>query len=81
MFTSALPASLNPEPAARVCRMFSSHPLAQPTDIKIAALCELVHIINRAAKACGDPSLKRLDAITLQRANKELDDWELYVYF
>ena len=77
MLTAALPASLNPEPAARVCRTFGSNPLAQPTDIKAAALCELVNILNRAAKSCGDPSLRRLDPISLLRANAELDDWEM----
>ncbi|KZV63511.1 hypothetical protein PENSPDRAFT_589762 [Peniophora sp. CONT] len=77
MLTASLPASLNPDPAARVCRTFGAHPLAQPSDIKAAALCELVSIVHRAARACGDPSLRRLDPISLRRANSELDDWEL----
>ena len=80
MLTAALPASLNPEPAVRVARAFGSNPLAQPTDIKAAALCELVNILNRAAKSCGDPSLRRLDPVSLRRANTELTEWETYVH-
>lgn len=76
MLTAGLPASLDPEPATRVARAFGSHSLAQPCDIKAAALCELVYVLNRASRFCGDPSLRRLDPVSLKRANNELDEWE-----
>jgi len=74
--TARLPTSLDPEPAARIARAFGSHPRAEPSDMKAAGLCELVAIIHRAAKSCGDPSLCALDSASLSRANKELNEWE-----
>ncbi|KAM0746830.1 hypothetical protein T439DRAFT_110046 [Meredithblackwellia eburnea MCA 4105] len=74
--TASLPASLDPTSAARVSRVYASHPRAQSTDIKFAGLCELIMIVHRAALASGDPSLRNLDQTTLRKANEELNQWE-----
>ncbi|WRT67574.1 uncharacterized protein IL334_004546 [Kwoniella shivajii] len=73
--TAGLPASLE-APPSHIVRAFGSHPKAQSGDLKLAGLSELVSIVHRAAQACGDVSLRRLDAISLKVANLELDEWE-----
>lgn len=73
--TAGLPSTLEPPPT-NVIRAFGSHPLAQPGDLKLAGLSELVAIVQRAAVSCGDVSLRNLDVISLQVANAELDEWE-----
>lgn len=74
--TARLPASLDPVPAARAARSFASSPRAEPTDLKVAGLCELVGVVHRAAKFAGDSSLRVLDRVSLQKANAELNEWE-----
>ncbi|KAJ7574410.1 hypothetical protein C8J56DRAFT_802909 [Mycena floridula] len=74
--TARLPASLDPAPAARIARAFGSHPRAERSDLKVAGLCELVGIVHRAGKFCGDASLSRLDPMSLQKANAEFAEWE-----
>ncbi|KAK4686971.1 hypothetical protein P7C73_g3149, partial [Tremellales sp. Uapishka_1] len=73
--TAGLPASLE-APPSHVVRAFGSHPAAQSGDIKLAGLSELIAIVQRASVACGDVSLRKLDAISLKMAIAELDDWE-----
>lgn len=73
--TAGLPSTLEPPPT-NVIRAFGSHPLAQPGDLKLAGLSELVAIVQRAAISCGDVSLRNLDVISLQVANAELDEWD-----
>lgn len=74
--TASLPASLDPTIAARVVRVYASHPRAQPLDIKFAGLCELVMIAHRAATYSGDASLRSVDVLSLRKANDELNQWE-----
>lgn len=77
MLSAGLRASLDPEPIMKVVRNFASHKDAlQPEDSKIAAICELVTIVKKAAKSSGDPSVRSLDAATLKRTNSEFDAWE-----
>ena len=77
MLTSGLPAPFDSGPTAAMARIFGSHPQAQqPSDLRVAALVELVHIANRAIKSSGDVSGRHLNASSLKRANLELDDWE-----
>ncbi|CAK7235906.1 hypothetical protein SCUCBS95973_009426 [Sporothrix curviconia] len=77
MLSSGLPASLNPEPVADIARTFAAHRVAaQPDDTRAAALCELVVILKRAAKSSGRPNVRALDAVSLRKANADLDAWE-----
>lgn len=79
MLSAGLPASLNPEPVAKIAREFAKHELAfQPDDSRIAAISELVAIIRKAASSSGDPSVRVLDNVTLRKANAEFDDWESF---
>ncbi|KAF4633609.1 hypothetical protein G7Y89_g4508 [Cudoniella acicularis] len=79
MLSAGLPASLDPEPVAKVARSFFKQENAlQPDDSRIAAISELVGIIRKAARSSGDPSVRKLDSKTLQKANAEFDDWEAY---
>lgn len=81
MLTSGLPASLDPVPAASVARVFGSHPAAQqPGDLRVTALVELVVIAHRAIRSSGDSSCRRLDVVSLRKANTEYDDWERFVF-
>ena len=80
MLTSGLPASLDPAPAAGVARAFGSHPAAQqPGDMRVTALVELVVIAHRAIRSSGDSSCRQLGAVSLRKANTELDEWEKLV--
>jgi hypothetical protein len=77
MLSTGLPASLDPEPIMKVVRSFAPHKDAsQLGDSKIAAICELVTIVKKAAKSSGDPSVRSLDVGTLKRTNSEFDAWE-----
>lgn len=79
MLSAGLPASLDPEPIMKVARNFAFHKDSlKPSDSKIAAICELVTIIKKAAKSSGDPSVRTLDAATLKRANSDFDSWESF---
>jgi len=50
--TAALPVQTDPIEAAKVARAFGSHPCAQPGDIRLAGLTELVAILHEGAKSC-----------------------------
>ena len=68
--TAGLPASLTAPPRHSL-RAFSSHALAQPGDVRLAALAELVSISQLAAF-----DQRSLDSITLKLINHELDEWD-----
>ncbi|ORY35344.1 hypothetical protein BCR39DRAFT_584987 [Naematelia encephala] len=77
MLTSGLPASLNPTKTAQISRSFGTHRLAQqPSDLRVAALLELVVITNRAVQTSGDLSGRAMDTSCLMKANLDLDEWE-----
>ncbi|KUJ19134.1 uncharacterized protein LY89DRAFT_683068 [Mollisia scopiformis] len=79
MLSAGLPASLDPEPMMKIVRNFAFHKDSlQPGDAKIAAICELVTIVKKAAKSSGDPSVRSLDAATLKKTNSEFDTWESF---
>ena len=80
MLSSGLPSSLDPAPAARVARVFSSHRTAQrPADLRVTALVELAVIAHRATRGSGDSTGRQLDALCLGKANNEMDEWETLV--
>ena len=74
--TARLPMTLDPFPATSVARAFGGNPLAEPTDLRYAGLCELIAIVNRAARHSGDAALCALDPVSLQKANNDLDEWD-----
>lgn len=77
MLTSGQPASLDPLVSAQVARRFSSSRHAQqPADLRVAGLVELVAVVYRAMKSCGDVSGRQLDSYCLRRINTELEEWE-----
>ncbi|KAL1738189.1 hypothetical protein HDZ31DRAFT_6473, partial [Schizophyllum fasciatum] len=76
VMTARLPMTLDPFPATRVARVFGGNPLAEPTDLRYAGLCELIAIVNRAARRSGDAALSALDSVSLQKANNDLDEWD-----
>ena len=76
--TAALPVQTDPIEAAKVARAFGNHPCAQPGDIRLAGLTELVAILHEAAKSCGDFTLRRIDEKSLRRCNDKLNEWERY---
>ncbi|TRM58799.1 hypothetical protein BD626DRAFT_510600 [Schizophyllum amplum] len=76
VLTARLPMTLDPFPATRVARAFGANPRAEPTDLRYAGLCELIAIVNRAARHSGDAALCALDAVSLQKANRDLDEWD-----
>ncbi|KAL1718068.1 hypothetical protein EV715DRAFT_253034 [Schizophyllum commune] len=76
VMTARLPMTLDPFPATSVARAFGGNPLAEPTDLRYAGLCELIAIVNRAARHSGDAALCALDPVSLQKANNDLDEWD-----
>ncbi|KAH8698691.1 hypothetical protein BGW36DRAFT_149806 [Talaromyces proteolyticus] len=77
MLTSGLPASLDPSLSAQVARRFSSsRHTQQPGDLRVAGLVELVAVVHRAMRSCGDVSGRQLDSYCLRKLNTELEDWE-----
>lgn len=80
MLTSGQPASLDPLVSAQVAQRFSSSRHAQqPADLRVAGLVELVAVVHRAMKSCGDVSGRQLDLYCLRKINTELEDWERLV--
>ena len=78
--TAALPVQTDPIEASKVSRAFGNHPCAQPGDIRLAGLTELVAILHEAAKSCGDFTLRKIDDKSLRRCNEKLNEWERYVF-
>lgn len=77
MLTSGLPASLNPAPSAQVVAKFAASPYSQqPADLRVSGLVELVSIVHRAMRSCGDVSGRQLDPYCLGQLNNELEQWE-----
>jgi hypothetical protein len=77
MLSSGLPMSLDPQMVSDASECFISHPSAQlPGDLRITALVELVVLIHRATKGCGQSSSRHLDSFHLTRLNTEMDKWE-----
>jgi hypothetical protein len=80
MLTSGQPASLDPLISAQVALRFSSSRHAQqPADLRVAGLVELVAMVHRAMKSCGDVSGRQLDPYCLRKINTELEEWERLV--
>ncbi|PWY84780.1 hypothetical protein BO70DRAFT_312962, partial [Aspergillus heteromorphus CBS 117.55] len=77
MLTSGLPPSLDPAASAQLARRFGAHRLAQqPADLRVAGLVELVALVHRAIRRCGDVSGRQLNSDGLRRLNLSLDEWE-----
>ena len=75
MLTSGLPASLNPDKARSVAGAFAAQSLAQPDDLRVIGLVELVNIMYLATSKGWN--METLDLVALRRINHDLDQWDV----
>ncbi|PYI03542.1 hypothetical protein BO78DRAFT_193882 [Aspergillus sclerotiicarbonarius CBS 121057] len=77
MLTSGLPASLDPTASGQLARRFGVHRMAQqPADLRVAGLVELVALVHRTMRRCGDVSGRQLNVEGLRQLNLSFDEWE-----
>ncbi|RAK98738.1 Zn(II)2Cys6 transcription factor [Aspergillus ibericus CBS 121593] len=77
MLTSGLPASLDPTASGKLACRFGAHRMAQqPADLRVAGLVELVSLVYRTMRRCGDVSGRQLNVEGLRQLYLSLDEWE-----
>lgn len=77
MLTSGLPTSIDLTLSARISHALSSDTKAQyPAELRVSGLVELVAIVHRTMRSCGDVSGRRLQSGCLTKLNSDLSKWE-----